>query len=1022
LSRLIFALLFILSWLTLPSRHLVAQTAPDTLTASSWFITNLVTNATDGFTNLTGGRVGDNGRTVVAGTRNGQTGLFIIAPGNVTAVATDSTILPGGLGTVSFIRDYGVAAQGDVLFTAAVAGGSLPAGDYAFRWSNGAITQQQPTSREFTHTPSQLTRDGDWLAEQKTGTFPNQTLNYQLTNGTASQPIFSFANSSADCVSTLATNTTPNANAVVAYYELTQSTPVAPGPPPRCANEQGTTRTWSIKLAGAVTGAIASGAATEMGTLTGAEADINNLFYLNNQNQVAWVRRVYDGSFATQYQLVVSNAQGGEQILLDTTAGAARDITLADFDDEGRVVLAVTLDDFDNVALLGGPSLASDVIIQTGQTLFGQTVTGLSVRTHAANAPTGTFGDRRNVVFTYGLQDSTTGIAVASKQVTRWANPAGGSWATAGNWSPAEVPGSASETIFNLDATYDVAVGTRQSGRSSVEAGSIAFQSADLTLLGPFSVGGAASMSLPEGKITANDLIVGHLPPINPAAPPIARVNITNNGTVFTATAQTVVGQAGSGDLFISGGHLHSGSALVGSGSPGTATVGGDTARWNITSLNVGAGFTATLNIESGGQVVVTNAAVIGQAATLQPYPARIVVDNVGVATPPLGNLRVNQLSVGDALPGTLDILNGGVVAVFGLLQAGSQAHNQVLPDARLVVEGTDGIGSQASALLAFADVLLGMENGARAEWQIFGGGSGSVIGNLHLGHEAGSRGSVSVSGRSLDGLRSQLDVGTATGPEICRVGFDGRGTITVLDGALVTCRNMNIGGNAGSQGDVRITGQSVGGTPSTLQVGALLCVGGAIFCGSGTNVPGTLTLQNGALVKTESLAVMPGGHLLGQGTVQALATLILGEVAPGIGVPPQPAMRSSASPAMIHPGALVISSSVELSPTAIIALDLHGADSYDRLVITGTAALAGQLLLNFGEGFAPKQGDTFAFIQATSATGGFTEVVITGLAAGFTYDLTLVNGTVTLMALNDGIATTQRTLSGLFLPLVVRP
>ncbi|NNJ12244.1 hypothetical protein EKD04_018095 [Chloroflexales bacterium ZM16-3] len=992
--------------------------AAPSLAANGWGFTNVVAVGESGFTDVVGGRVGDNGHTVVEGTSGGRTGVFLVQGTAVTEIATDATVLPGGLGSIGFVRDYAVTAQGDVLFTAAVSGGSLPGGNYAFRWSGGSITQQQPTSSAFTHTPSHLASNGRWLAEISTGTFPNHTLTYHYTDGSAASAIFSYTNSSGSCVSDLISQATPNANGVIAYYDQHAVTPFVAG---RCATEQGQTRSWGIKLAGATTATLASGSAfAKGGALTGSEADTNNPFFLNNQNQVASVRRVYDGTSATQYQAVVSSAQGGEQVLLDTTSTNASTISLAAFDHEGRVVLSVLMDDFSTVAILGGPSLANDLILQTGQTLFGQTVTGLGVVSHGANAPAGTFGDNRSIAFHYQLQDGTTGIALAGKQVTRWTNAAGGSWATAGNWTPNEVPGSASATLFNLDATYDVDVGTRQSGRSNVEAGSVAFTSANLTLTGPFSVGGSASFTLPSGRMTANDLLIGHLPPINPASPPTARVNISNSGTVFTATAQTIIGQAGAGDLFISGGRLDSGEALLGAGSPGTAVVGGHTALWNISSLNVGAGHPATLTIENGGQVVVANAGVIGQASALQPDAAQIVVDNVGAATPALGNLRVGQLTVGDALMGTLDIQHGGVVAVLDLLQVGLQAHNTPLGDGRIITEGADGLGEQASSLIAFKDALFGMGDGARGDWQIFGGGAGSVLGDLNLGHTAGSRGTLSVSGISLLGGRSKLEVGTDAGTETCRVGFDGRGSVIVLGGALLTCNNMNIGGNLGSLGDVTVTGQTSGGTPSTLQVARALCVGGSPLCGSSTTVPGTLTLQNGGLVQVDSLAVAASGRLLGQGKVEAAFMVIAGEVAPGIGLSPQTSAAGQAGLAAVAPATLTISATVEISDTAIISLDIHAPDSYDQIEFTGPTKLGGQIVLNFGEGFAPQQGDVFTFIRADGATGTFAKVIVTGLAEGFAFNLTTTNGEVTLTALNDGVATTQKTQT-VFLPLVRR-
>ena len=598
--------------------------------------------------------------------------------------------------------------------------------------------------------------------------------------------------------------------------------------------------------------------------------------------------------------------------------------------------------------------------------------------------------------------------------VVRWNNPAGGSWATAANWLPATVPDSTTETVFDLDNSYDVTVGTRQSGRSRVEAGSVLFQSANLTLTGPFSVGGAASFSLPTGSITASDLIVGHLPPTNPATPPIAHVTISNNGTLFTAGAQTIIGQAGEGDLFVNDGHLVSGEALIGQSSAGTATVGGTNALWEMTSLNVGAGFTATLNIESGSRVLVSNAAVIGQANSLQTYPARIIVDNAGVPLNFIGNFGVNDLAIGDALPGTLDIRNGGVVIVSGLLQVGIEAHNLRLPDAAIVVNGTDGLGTQASNLDTANDALLGMGDGTQVEWLLSSGGRSTVSGNLHLGHTAGSSASLFISGFSTDGLRSTMETS-----ELCRVGFGGEGSAEVRDGGLLSCKNMNIGGNVGSTGDVLVTGKR-GAVPSTLQVSNLLCVGGAPLCGSNTGAPGTLTLQNNGLVKADTLAVTADGHLLGAGQVEVTTAVIVGEVSPGVGLPLRAAMARV--PSIIQPGTLVISGSVVLSETAVISLNIPALTNYDQLVINGPAQLAGKLVLNFGEGFAPLKDDVFQFIQADSVTGDFADVVVTGLADGFDYTLTVTNGVITLTALNDGVPTTEPSKQFVFLPVVLKP
>ncbi len=88
-------------------------------------------------------------------------------------------------------------------------------------------------------------------------------------------------------------------------------------------------------------------------------------------------------------------------------------------------------------------------------------------------------------------------------------------------------------------------------------------------------------------------------------------------------------------------------------------------------------------------------------------------------------------------------------------------------------------------------------------------------------------------------------------------------------------------------------------------------------------------------------------------------------------------------------------------------------------LAVSGAAALDGVLALDFSNGFAPKQGDTFTFLSAGGGVGGtFDQVEINGLAQGFEYEITILNGQVVLEALNDGV---PQQLQSLFLPLVVR-
>jgi hypothetical protein len=144
------------------------------------------------------------------------------------------------------------------------------------------------------------------------------------------------------------------------------------------------------------------------------------------------------------------------------------------------------------------------------------------------------------------------------------------------------------------------------------------------------------------------------------------------------------------------------------------------------------------------------------------------------------------------------------------------------------------------------------------------------------------------------------------------------------------------------------------------------------------------------------------------------------GSIAPGI---VQIAGGQRAADETYQAGALTIQGDLTISNTGVITLHVLGGapELQDRLVVSGTADLNGQLVLSFGNGYAPKQGDQFALIAATAFTGTHDVVVITGLAAGFDYALGMMGGAVTLTALNDGVATTTPAALKLFLPVVTR-
>ncbi len=1020
--------------------------APAATHNNGWSFVDVARVGQNGFTQLNSGRAGPDGVVVVSGVRNGRTGLFRVDGGDVTEVATDGTVLAGGLGTLTNIgastSGYAILPDGDVIFAAFVTGGSLnPQFRYVFRWRNGAITLAQPSTetdpinqtQAFEHDLLQVTTDGRWLANLTSGTFPNTTTDYGLTDGTARQSIFSFTRTSANCIGDRILRAAANAGDVVATYRELQ-TSTADGN--RCTDP--VTRAWSVNLAGGATGTVVSGQSFENGnTYTGAELSDNSLFLVNNQNQVAAVRELHNApaTFRIREQLVVFRSNGEETIIQDTD-GPVDGIFLADFDQEGRVLYSVSLD-ANPIAtvLLGGPSLDTDRVVGPGDALFGQTVTGVGW----VARPAAVAGEGRAFAFNYGLDSGARGIALATQQPPQWANPNGGDWSAAANWTPAAIPGADDEARFNLSAAYAVNLGAQQVGDVAVQNGDVTFRNGTLTLPNADSQLGVSAR--------------------NPGN--LARLTIAGTDTVVTAPA-VAVGASGPGELRIESATLKppeamedAAGAILGFTSPATATVtaGG---FWLWPELALGLTHDALLRLEAGAvsgfgaNRLFVGGSVLGLA--LGNGTGRVVVDNTSDAGGKLdlGTLLgpVQELVIGESLIGRLEVTNGGSALAI-TTTVGTRDHGATT-DGFLTVEGTTATRTAlfTSGQRDEGGLFVATGNGTDALITVSAGGAMSLT-QLSLADGAQSNALMFVDGMETADAGERRSTVVAPLPPItpdpeasaraaalnpdngnCVIGRTGRGTLNVSNGALVRCRQIAVGSSSGSQGALNIDGifrsvnaRVVADGPRTED--GVICIGRVPLCGATSGlVRGEVVVGLDGILEGRVIGIGGGGRLRGSGiaiTRDGVVVIDGGSVAPGI---VQLGNQQRADAASHQVGTLTIQGNLTVSETGVITLHVLGgtADLQDRLVVSGTANLGGQVALNFGNGYAPKQGDQLALIQAATVTGAPQAVIIAGLAPGFQFDLDVVGGTLTLVALNDGVPTTQPLAQPVFLPLVQRP
>jgi len=1019
----------------------LAQNMPAAVTNNGWTFTDVARVDQNGFTQLNSGRAGPDGIAVVSGVRNGRTGLFLIQGGVVTEVAADGTVLPGGQGTLANVGAsafrYAILPDGDVVFAAFATGGSLnPQFRYTFRWSDGVITLAQPStetdpatqSQAFDHDLLQVTTDGRWLATLTSGTFPNTTTDYGLTDGTTRQSLFSFTRNSADCITDQVLRAAANAGNVLATYQELQ-TRTADGD--RCTDP--VTRAWSVNLAGGATGTVVSGQSFENGnTYTGAELSDNSLFLVNNQNQVAAVREIHNAptTFRVREQLVIFSG-GGETIIQDTD-GPVDGIFLADFDQEGRVLYSVSLD-ANPIAtvLLGGPSLDADRVVGPGDPLFGQTVTGVGwVARPAALADEG-----RAFAFTYGLDNGARGIALASQQPPQWNNPNGGDWGAADNWTPAAVPGADDEVRFDLSAEYAVNLGTHQVGDVSIQKGEVTFRN--------------GALELPNA---GSQLGIGARTPGNRPL-----LTIAGADTVVTAPA-VAVGASGPGELRIESATVKppdeaegAVGVLMGFTAPATATVtaGG---FWLFPELALGLTHDALLRVEEGAMAgfgsdrLFVGGSVLGLA--LGSQTGRVAVDNTADAGGKLdlGTLLgpVQELVIGESLIGRLEVTNGGrVLAVTTTV--GTRDHGATT-DGFLTVEGTTPtrVAHFTSGNVGGGGLFVATGNGTDALITVSAGGVMSLT-QLSLGDGAQSNALMFVDGMeaAADGDRRSTVIAplpppapearaAAQNPDEgnCVVGRAGRGTLNVSNGAFVRCRQLAVGFGAGSRGEMNIDGLFRAVPAQVVVTGpraedGVMCIGRVPLCGaSGSNVRGEVILGADGQLEARIVGIGNGGRLRGSGFLIAadgVVTFNGGSIAPGV---VQINRMQRTDQATHQVGALTIQGNVTISPTGVITLHVLGgtADLQDRLVVSGTVNLAGDLALNFGNGYAPRQGDQLPLIQADAVNSAPQNVMLAGLEPGFEFTLTAPGGVLTLTALNDGVPATQPLARPVFLPLVQRP
>lgn len=498
---------------------------------------------------------------------------------------------------------------------------------------------------------------------------------------------------------------------------------------------------------------------------------------------------------------------------------------------------------------------------------------------------------------------------------------------------------------------------------------------------------------------------------------------VTGSGSQWNNSNILVVGNnSGNGTLNVSGGGVVTNTQgfIANEGaSIGVVTVNGSGSRWiNSSNLYVGHKGAGTLNVQNGGEVTNTNANI------------GLHVGTSGVATVTgAGSKWTNSeyLVVGSNGNGTLNILAGGAVtntdSVIGFVP-GSVGTALVTgatskwTNSGFLIVGNSGTGTftvSANGAVTNTDAAVGKLSGSSGTATVTGAGSkwtstgylavgesgagaltvsaGGMVANNgwgHIGYNAGSTGTVTVTGSGSQWNNS----------DSLEVGRFGAGTLNIADGGSVSVVNLtvvnadgqinNTDGSFVSNTVINQVGGEILGRGSFSAVGGWSNSGFMAFRGGVSNVYGGITNQPGGTIFGEffgttyfhgdvvhngnQIAVGAGSHIEFQATVSGAGNYFSGGTI---------RMNGAFRPGN---GAGVVSVANELSFGAGASLEIEiggltAGSQHDKLNIGNNLALNGELKVSLINGFNPSAGQSFNILDWGSLAGTFSSLSLPTLA-----------------------------------------
>jgi T5SS/PEP-CTERM-associated repeat protein len=620
---------------------------------------------------------------------------------------------------------------------------------------------------------------------------------------------------------------------------------------------------------------------------------------------------------------------------------------------------------------------------------------------------------------------SSTGPDEAESDTFEWVGPAQGAFAAEGNWEGENgapgVPGfvsfedadtaivdSASDVTIDLGASgLSRALDPRgplperrtgrlqvlRSGRLRPVGGTLLLDSLDPELdERSLEVAGGATLLLDAGGVQARHVTLG--------AVGDGTLEVVGPGGFFATQGRFGIGGEGNGILRVrNGATITSAESVLGeAGGGGFALVQEEGSLWQTGNFAVGFADAAAVNIEAGARVESDNAFVdcrIGDCTGLADLE-RATVDVIGKSAggTPSRFVVADELQIGPL--GKVSVEGGAALqSDVGIIRigTGSGAADCLAGRACLdVVDGSVGVGA----------IDVGFTGPGKM--QIGPLGRATVLAALFVGANLLVPGELVVTGPSAEPqLVAPIGVGVSVGSH---------GEVLLQGGARVTTSVAGAGGaGPGAFGRIEIRDDSV------LRVADSIIAALTIGSEASDDVfgpTGELELANGRVeLEDADLDIENTGRVFGSGVVDGFGVSFVnndGEI--GCGITINAAYVQGPNGVALCPQAI-------LSPVTLPQLNPLAASRFARavrarpappplpvpgpLVVNGDATLAGTLVLQFVNGFAPRQGNSFDLIDvAGTVTGAFANVEVRGLVPDSDFAEDFVDGKLTLTALSD--------------------